>query len=198
MAIVTSATCAWLLHCSPTFAQTGSGFEIARTSLTSVHYYVASEAIPTQLETPANLSVPGLYQPLVDSMLRRSPTFRRQCMRIAGEPMLTVRLAITQWFVRSGVRATTVMRRNASGHLTATIEISAHHDLEELIAHELEHVIEQLDGVDLHARARRPRSGVSVVSSRSEMFETVRAHRAGLKVVAELRPSLTDEAVAHY
>jgi hypothetical protein len=30
------------------------------------------------------------------------------------------------------------------------------------------------------------------------MFETVRAHRAGLKVVAELRPSLTNAAVAHY
>jgi hypothetical protein len=195
IAVVTLATCAWLLHCNSTFAQTGSGFEIARTSLTSVHHYVASEAIPSQLETPANLNVPAMYQPLVDSMLRGSPTFRRQCMRIAGEPMLTVRLAITQWFAHSGLRATTVVRRNASG-LTATIEISAHQHLEELIAHELEHVIEQLDGVDLHARARRPRSGVSVVSSRSAMFETVRAQRAGLKVISELRP--TDDAVARY
>jgi hypothetical protein len=185
-----------LLHCNPTFAQTGSGFEIARTSLTSVHHYVASEAIPTQLETPENLSVPAMYQPLVDSMLRGSPTFRRQCMRIAGEPLLTVRLAITQWFARSGLRATTVVRRDASGHLTATIEISAHHDLEELIAHELEHVIEQLDGVDLHARASRPRSGVSILSSRSAIFETVRAQRAGLQVISELR--LTDDAVARY
>jgi hypothetical protein len=161
---------------------------MTRTALTSVRYYVASEAVPTQLEPPENLIVPAMYQPLVDSMLRGSPTFRRQCMRIAAEPMLTVRLAITQWFARSDLRATTDVRRNASGQLTATIEISARHDVEELIAHELEHVIEQLDGIDLHARAKRPRTGVSVVSSGAEVFETVRAHRAGLKVVSELRP----------
>ena len=198
IAVVTLATCAWLLHGSPTFAQTGSGFEITRTSLTSVHYYVASEAIPRQIEVPANLNVPPMYRPLVDSMLRGSQTFRRQCIRIAAAPMLTVRLAITQWFARSDVRATTVLRRSASGHLTATIEISAQQDVEELIAHELEHVIEQLDGVDLQARARKPNSGVSVMSGRTEMFETVRAQRAGLKVVSELRPHPSDAAAAHY
>ena len=91
-------------------AQSGSAFEHARVSVTSVHQYVAAEAVPRQLALPSNLRVSAMYRPLVDSMLRSSQTFRRQCIRIAAEPMLTVRLAITQWFARSDVRATTVLR----------------------------------------------------------------------------------------
>lgn len=176
--------CAGLLHQSPAVAQSHSTFERARVSLTSVHQYVAGEALPRHLAPPPNLFVSPMYRPLVESMLRESPTFRRQCMRIAGEPGLTVRLAIASAPSRPGVRATTQMTRDAKGHLAAVVEIGPRQHIEELIAHELEHVIEQLDGIDLAARASLPRTGVTAVGA--DAFETTRAKRTGLEVVSEL------------
>ena len=180
-------SCALLLHNRPAIAQSSSAFERARVSLTSVHHYVAAEAIPRQLALPPNLVVSAMYRPLLESMLRDSPTFRRQCVRIAGEPTLTVHLAVNPPPRRSDARAVTHLRRNAMGHLSAVIEIGPFEDTEELIAHEFEHIIEQLDGVDLAARAALPRTGVRAIGDRAAVFETTRAQRMGLKVVSELR-----------
>ena len=185
---VALASCAWLLHDSPTNAQSGSGFELARTSLTSVHQYVAGEAIPRQIATPPNLVVPDMYRPLLESMLRESPTFRRQCMRIAGEPTLTVRLTIGAPWRRSGFRATTRMTRNPNGRLSANVDIAPLDNTVELIAHEFEHIIEQLDEVDLAAHAALPHTGVRAIGPITDTFETIRAKRIGLKVVSEMRP----------
>ena len=52
------------------------------------------------------------------------------------------------------------------------------------IAHEFEHLIEQLEGVDLRDLAHR-RQGVW--HSGDEMFETERAIRAGVQVMHEMR-----------
>lgn len=186
-AVLVLASCACALVVSPTIAQSSSGFELARTSFTSVHHYVASEAIPTQLAPPPNLVVTAMYRPIVESMLRGSPTFRRQCIRISAEPRLTVHLTISMHPRRSDIRAQTRLTRSAAGHLTAAIDIAPLENLQELIAHELEHVIEQLDGVDLEARAARSNTGVRAVGIAADMFETVRAQRAGLKVASELR-----------
>ena len=179
-------SCALLSHNSPAIAQSSSAFEHARVSLTSVHHYVAAEAAPRQLAVPQNLLVPPMYRPLVESMLRDSPTFRRQCMRIEGERLLTVHLAINSGNTRSGIRATTRMTRNTNGRISAFIDIGSFQDTEELIAHEMEHIIEQLDGVDLAARASVPHTGVTAVGWARNMFETTRAKRMGLKVVSEL------------
>lgn len=59
-------------------------------------------------------------------------------------------------------------------------------DQVELIAHEIEHVIEQLDGVDLRVRATLPASGVRSRDHGDE-FETTRAIRVGRMVAAEVR-----------
>ena len=120
-------------------------------------------------------------------MLRDSPTFRRQCVRIAAEPALTVQLAVNPPPRRSDRRATTRLTRQPNGHLTAVIAIEQIEDLDELIAHEFEHVIEQLDGVNLAARAALPNTGVTAFGHRNTTFETTRAQRMGLKVVSEIR-----------
>ena len=120
-------------------------------------------------------------------MLRGSPTFRRQCLRIAAETSLTVQLRMNPHALRSDARATTRMTRNALGDLVAIVEIAPLRDTQELIAHEFEHIIEQLDGIDLAAHAARSRTGVSEIGSAGGLFETVRAQRMGLKVVSELR-----------
>jgi hypothetical protein len=182
----TLVSCALLLHHRPAIAQSGSTFEHARVSLTSVHHYVAAEAVPRRLAAPPNLVVGSMYRPVIESMLRESPTFRRQCMRIAGESRLTVHLAIGSMPSRSGARATTRMTRTAKGHLTAIIDIGPLQNTEELIAHEFEHIIEQLDGIDLAARAALPHTGVTEIGYRAATFETTRAQRVGLKVISEL------------
>jgi|SRR5687767_12952058 len=185
---VVLASCAWMLHDSPAIAQSSSGFELARTSLTSVHQYVAGEAIPRQLAAPPNLVVHEMHRPLVESMLRDSPTFRRQCIRIAGEPKLTVHLAIGSVQRRSDVRAITRMTRKPNGEVAAYVDIGPLHDTVELIAHEFEHIIEQLDGIDLAARAALPHTGVTAVGPVADMFETQRAKLVGLRVSSEVRP----------
>jgi hypothetical protein len=58
----------------------------------------------------------------------------------------------------------------------------------ELVAHELEHVIEQLDRIDLPSKAALPDSGVHSLAG--NMFETTRATRVGLKVAQEVRASV--------
>ena len=180
-------SCAFLASDDPVFAQSGPAFERARVSLTSVHQYVASEAVPRQLAIPSNIFVSDMYRPLVESMLRGSPTFRRQCVRIAGEPTLSVYLVVDPPPRRYFVRATTRLTRDDRGRLTATVHISPFENTEELIAHELEHIIEQLDGVDLAKHAAQPRTGVFAIDSNGSMFETMRARRMGLKVASELR-----------
>jgi hypothetical protein len=180
-------SCVLLLFDHPTIAQSNSGFEHARVSFSSVQRYVAADAIPRQLAPPPNLVVPPMYLPVVEAMLRDSPTFRRQCIRIAGEPTLTVRLTISRPAPRYGVRATTRVTRNAKGQLSAAVHIAPLKDTQELIAHEFEHIIEQLDGVDLAKHVALRNTGVIAVGHAGEMFETTRAQRVGLKVASELR-----------
>jgi hypothetical protein len=181
-------SCALLLHHRPAIAQSSSAFEHARVSLTSVHQYVAAEAVPRQLAPPPNLVVSSMFRPLLESMLRDSPTFRRQCVRIAADRGLTVRLSIGSAPMGSDVRAITRMSRTEMGHLTAVVDIGFRENAQELIAHEFEHIIEQLDGVDLASRAARANTGVTTIGHATDKFETTRARRTGLKVAAELKP----------
>jgi hypothetical protein len=183
--VLVPALCMILLHERPAIAQSSSAFE--QVSLTSVHQYVAGEAIPRQLAPPPNLVVTAMYRPLVEAMLRDSPTFRRQCVRIAAEPELTVHLTFSPPPARSDRRASTRLTRNAKGHLTAVVDIEPFQDTQELIAHEFEHIIEQLDGVDLAARAALPYTGVTALDHNATIYETTRARRMGLKVVSEIR-----------
>jgi hypothetical protein len=88
-------------------------------------------------------------------------TFRRQCSRIIDTPNVLVRRA---------------------GRLEADIYIVRQNMFVELLAHELEHVIEQLEGLDLQLAARQGRGRV-----REGAYETRRAIEAGRKVAAEVK-----------
>jgi hypothetical protein len=54
----------------------------------------------------------------------------------------------------------------------------------ELIGHEFEHLLEQIEGLDLKRLARVKGSGVRVLEGR--VFETDRAQAAGRLVAAEM------------
>jgi hypothetical protein len=85
------------------------------------------------------------------------------------------------------MRATTDVVRDASGKLWADIAIVQLNNDGELIAHELEHIIEQLDDVDLAAKVSQPNSGVRATGDNGNLFETTRAMRVGLQVAREVR-----------
>ena len=81
----------------------------------------------------------------------------------------------------------TRLQRDRAETIEAIVEIkfTSTADAIELIAHEIEHIIEQLDDVDLALRAAYPNSGVKRLDDGT--FETLRAKRVGLKVVEEMQ-----------
>ena len=141
-------------------------------------------ALPTAL--PANVTIEKHDLGVVDGMLRASPTFRQQCARIGR--VSTLRVIVSRSLavpMRSDTATTTVLRGGDGRVSEARVYISAAANLVELLAHEFEHILEQLDDVDLATLAARPDSGVSFdpVTLR---YETVRAIAAGEHVAAEV------------
>jgi hypothetical protein len=149
-----------------------------------VGVYTEPHLVSDAVEAPPNLRVPGGHQTAIVQMLERSPMFRRQCLRLAGAPQLAVIVRMLHPLT-GGPRARTQITQVEGNRLLATVEINPLGDFMELLAHELEHIIEQLDGVDLAAKATVARSGVwSCVDG---TFETSRAVRVGSLVANEVR-----------
>ena len=163
-------------------ASGGTPRDIGYRSLLSV---AATSAVadPEPLPPP-NLIVPSPHDKFVSEMWRRSATFRRQGRRIAEETGLVVRVHTNPLVPGESVRATTRVRRQP-GSLAADVYIRDTGDFVELLAHELEHVLEQLDRVDLRAAAQRAGRAVWVAGDGS--FETIRAIHVGRRVAAEVQ-----------
>jgi hypothetical protein len=143
-------------------------------------------ALVTGRDLRSNLVAPQVLEPLLSRMWKQSRTFRRQCARIDAAPGLLVRVLTAATVSQSGGRAATDIRRGAAG-LEAVVYIArpaAASDLIELIAHEFEHIIEQLDGLDLARLARL--APVTVWATDGQRFETERATHRGRLVAAEV------------
>ena len=149
-----------------------------------VDVYTDPHPVSMAVEAPQNLSVPSGYQAVIAQMLERSPMFRRQCLRLAGAPHLAI-IVKTMHPLAAGPRARTEIAQAEGSRLVASVEINPTGDFMELLAHEIEHIIEQLDGIDLAARAAVARSGVW--SCADGTFETSRAVRVGVLVAREAR-----------
>lgn len=145
---------------------------------------------PAHASLPRNLIVSRHFRALVDSMLQSSATFRQQCRRIAAAPDLTVRIELVSHNLPHGMRARTRLIARAANRVAA-VEIPALDDAVELIGHELEHVIEHLDGVDLTSHAAR-RDATVEASWAHGTFETMRARHVGLVVAQEVRQHTAD------
>jgi hypothetical protein len=142
-------------------------------------------SLPAHTTSLPNLDAPAGLRRLVESMVQDSPTFRRQCVRLSAAQHLTIVFMAAVSDPSRSIRASTEFAVSAAGHLVARIYLGPSIGFEELVAHEFEHVLEQLDGVDLAALSRRPSSGVSQVEG--SRFETVRAVTIGRQVAEELR-----------
>jgi hypothetical protein len=144
----------------------------------------AGEGVEPCAIPPPALQIAKVLEPIVREMCRRSPTFRRQLIRLADAPGLVVTVAVRRARTSSDVEATTRFAWEHRRLRRADVEIrpADNASLVELIAHELEHVLEQLDDVNLTRLAQGP--GVSSIGY-ERSFETARARQIGLDVAAE-------------
>ena len=160
---------------------------LVRSSETVVRPYVAERTPSHDLAAlPSNLTVADVYRSVVEEMRLRSPTFRRQCARIAAATSLAVVIEVDPPAMPHQSAAVTHFSRYQLGRMRAVIHVAISDRTPELIAHELEHVLEQLDGVDLAAKARTPSSGVHACCGSDDAFETSRAIATGQRVAREL------------
>jgi hypothetical protein len=91
----------------------------------------------------------------------------------------------------STARARTAVSRYPQGAIRAVVELPCVVDLSELLPHELEHVLEQVEGLDLPALAKDGSSGVQELSR--GVYETDRARNAGFDAIREVYGE-TDQA----
>ena len=136
----------------------------------------------TPIELPSNVVLSPDYADAVEAMLRSSPTFRAQCTRIARATQLHV--TVRKSVLAPPQSAITRLTRQNNGGLDAEVEIGPFGDATMLIAHEFEHIIEQLDGVDLSSMSVRPGTGVRT-DPKTGQFETERAIAIGQRVARE-------------
>jgi len=133
---------------------------------------------------PRNIDVPDKLRLTFERLLEHSPTLTRQCRRIGAAPHVRVVIRMAGQAL-SFPRARGSITRYEAGALLAEIDLPISRDLIELLAHELEHVIEQIEGVKLadlvregEGRAYRDAGGV---------YETQRALLAGQMAATEMR-----------
>jgi hypothetical protein len=135
------------------------------------------------------LAIADPLRPVVTDLCRRSPTFRRQVARLADQPDLVVTVRAVSFPATAQWRAQTTIQR-VEGRVTLAdvrVQPGDSRSIAELIAHEFEHVLEQLDGVDLAQWIGR--SGVRRLGTerRIDPIETERARQVGQLVAGEYR-----------
>jgi hypothetical protein len=130
-------------------------------------------------QVPPNIDAGMLASHIVE-ILARSETFRQQCQRIAAARLLRVKLGLAL-HPAGDYRATTLLYRYDTGSLRAEVSLVFAENYVELIAHEFEHVLEQVDGVDL--RSALPGGEAKLLPG--GVFETRRATAAGRQVLRE-------------
>jgi hypothetical protein len=141
----------------------------------------ADDGEATCASLPGNFQVAAAYREWIVDLIARSPTLTRQCLAIAGAPGVHVLMDSTRRLVGLDRARTSFVRDR--GTLSATVTIPMTRDFVELLAHELEHVLEQIEGVNLRRLAQVRDSGVRAVGH--NVFETARAFEAGRAAVRE-------------
>ena len=138
-------------------------------------------AVPTA-EVPPHVHVAPQLRDTVAQLRQRSPTFRAQMEAIGRAERLGIAIVLQAW---SGVGppAWTEIRRFESGLILAVIRIHSIADKEELLAHEIEHVLEQVEGVRLQELSRTGREAWRTGGS----YESERAIRVGRRVAVEAK-----------
>jgi hypothetical protein len=143
---------------------------------------IAAEPQQCRRTLPPNIEVAHDLARVLERIYQRSATFRAQCERIAGADNLRVTIRIDT-AIPGRCRAYTIVQRRGYD-IAADVRLPAGRELIELIGHEFEHLLEQIEGLDLKRLARIKGSGVRELEGR--VFETDRAQAAGRLVAAEI------------
>lgn len=130
---------------------------------------------------PANVFLLHDIEQPIQRIYERAPSFRAQCARIAAAEGLRVTVRVDP-HMPSRCRAFTVLRRSGE-RLFADVHLRPSSDHAEMLAHEFEHILEQIEGLNLRTLSRVKGSGVREVEY--AVFETERAQAAGEAVAAE-------------
>jgi hypothetical protein len=141
-----------------------------------------------EFSQPSNIRT-GLLQQEFLELLQRSATFRRQCARIAAIRALRVTLHVGS-ALDERARAQTTINRYEAGGIRADVTLRFAEDYLELLAHEFEHIIEQIDRVSLGDEVKKGRGWITP----SGAFETRRAFDAGMRAREEFE-TLAPDAV---
>ena len=187
--VLPSVVCVVVLHVLPgiALAQTRSTDEPLGTNelLEPDPGYTVASAIATATPAPSALPCRLLAQthllPLLDESWARSATFRRQCRRLADADAVVLLQGATadqtRWDGESRIGVL------ANGRVMARVRVRRGRESIEVIAHELEHVLERIDGVHPAFGAASAGSGATVAGG---AYETRRAQQAGRRVASEV------------
>ena len=117
-------------------------------------------------------------------MWRDSPTFREHCDRLAAEPQLKIAIRAESRPSLNGVRARGQISTAKNGGISrADIVLMSPPDTVELIGHEIEHVIERMEGVRLRDQ------GCLGNTTQRDFYESCRAVEIGRRVAREVEAS---------
>jgi hypothetical protein len=163
---------------------------VARNTSNAMRIYIDNEtAVPRfdEARLPPNLIIVDSLQQMVEAMLKDSATFRRQCARLKSTPSLTVNVEYVILAAAAQAQAVTDVTTERNGQMHAHVKLGqTAADREQVLAHEFEHIVEQLDGVDLAALATHGTAGVRITEGAGR-FETERAIAIGQLVAEEIR-----------
>jgi hypothetical protein len=133
----------------------------------------------------ASVLVDAKLQGLIDDLLTRSPAFRRQWQRLERFPRLSTRIELVHAnHIDGDAHAVTTISVLRDGSQQAVVAIPGGRRLPELIAHEVEHILERLDGVRVDSQHAL---GDHSVRRASGTFETARAVLVGQLVAKEIQ-----------
>ena len=141
------------------------------------------DLVAAPVTRPSNLEAAPVFRPFLEKMWESSPTFRDQCRKLATETGLRVSVLVEDTPGRSlAFHARTVLSHQYGLLVSAQVYLQPGLGAAEFIAHELEHILERLDGVDLQAQV----GNGAVWKSGDRAFETRRAIEAGRRVGREV------------
>ncbi|HEY8548799.1 MAG TPA: hypothetical protein VIL35_02485 [Vicinamibacterales bacterium] len=132
--------------------------------------------------TPPRFTVEKGVRRDFDRLLGASPTFRSQVDRIVAAGVHVVIVVAMPWELDSQTNAISRIVRQEGRVQFVRILLSRRGPWLRSLPHELEHIVEQLEGIDL---ARR--QGRGVWRSAGGAFETRRAMEAGERALVEVR-----------
>jgi hypothetical protein len=162
----------------------GAGLEylgVRSPSSVSAPPAIANSCLPAGPGLKSPLAVSKELGPLVRRLWEASPTFRRQCARL-GEAVVTIVIELDPKMDRKKMNAFTRIDMAHGLVRAATTQLRVWEP--EYLAHEIEHVLEHVDGVDLRRSARGGLAGVRETQAR--VFETARAIAIGRVVAREV------------